>query len=314
MAPSGSMAVEVDAIAGSVPDPAAGGKVRVTWYTDPHNVWCWGCEPMMRRLEIVYPDRVEVHLRMGGLFEDFSPVREQWARMSGGRWTASVEAFFDAVANQHRMPMDAPRMLGSVDDFDSTWPACIAAKAAEARGRDPGRQYLRALREAWCLDGRGIHRRSVQIEVAREVGLDTQAFSEALGDGSAERAFREDREVCEREKVTGFPTFEIRLGDVKARIDGWQPWEVFEDVLRQVDPGIAPKPVPVAEASVAEILRRYGRCATREVSAILGTPDDDAEILLEELEGGGKVLRHVVGGGIVWESAGGSRDRIASPP
>src|SRR3990172_792339 len=219
MAPSGSMAVEVDAIAGSVPDPAAGGKVRVTWYTDPHNVWCWGCEPMMRRLEIVYPDRVEVHVRMGGLFEDFSPVREQWARMSGGRWTASVEAFFDAVANQHRMPMDAPRMLGSVDDFDS------------------------------------------------------QACSEARGDGSAERAFREDREVCEREKVTGFPTFEIRLEDVKARIDGWQPWEVFEDVLRQVDPGIAPKPVPVTEASVAEILRRYGRCATREVSAILRTPD-----------------------------------------
>src|SRR3989304_1612354 len=193
MAPSGSMAVEVDAIAGSVPDPAAGGKVWVTWYTDPHNVWCWGCEPMMRRLEIVYPDRAEGHLRMGGLFEDFSPVCEQWARMSGGRWTASVEAFFDAVANQHRMPMDAPRMLGSVDDFDSTWPACIAAKAAEARGRDPGRRYLRALREAWCLDGRGIHRRSVQIEVAREVGLDTQAFSEALGDGSAERAVREGR-------------------------------------------------------------------------------------------------------------------------
>src|SRR5713101_4541615 len=72
--------------------------LRVIWYTDPHNVWCWGCEPMMRRLEVVYPDAVDVSVRMGGLFEDFTPVREQWARMSGGQWTASVIAFFEAVA------------------------------------------------------------------------------------------------------------------------------------------------------------------------------------------------------------------------
>src|SRR5207247_8776818 len=55
--------------AGSMPAP-----IHVVWYTDPHNIWCWGCEPMVRRLQVVYPEAVEVEVRMGGLFEAFTPV------------------------------------------------------------------------------------------------------------------------------------------------------------------------------------------------------------------------------------------------
>src|SRR5213594_2974938 len=143
-----------------------GSPIRVIWYTDPHNIWCWGFEPTVRRLEVRYPDKVEIETRQGGLFEDFSPVREQWARMSGGRWKDSVRTFFEAVSSQHRMPMNADAMLDSSDDFNSTWPACIAAKAADLQGPDQGWRYLRRLRQAWCLEGRGIHSKDVQTEVA----------------------------------------------------------------------------------------------------------------------------------------------------
>ncbi len=280
-------------------------RIHVVWYTDPHNIWCWGCEPMVRRLEVVYADAVELEVRMGGLFEDFTPVREQWARMSGGRWTASVLAFFEAVAEQHRMPMNTQRMIEGVDDFDSTWPACIAVKAAERQSRDAGRRYLRALREAWCLGGRPIHRRGVQLEVASESGLDADAFETTLDDGSAEAAFRTDREECERHEVTGFPTFEITRDETTARINGWQPWEVFEDVLRKVDPDVVPQVLEPTEESVLGLLHRYDRCATREIAAILGVTDDDAELLLEELAGRGRLSPRTVGKGLVWEGTGG---------
>src|SRR5438046_2737877 len=165
--------------------------LQVTWYTDPHNIWCWGCEPMMRRLEVVYADVVRLEVRLGGLFEDFTPLREQWARMSGGRWTESVRAFFEAVSSQHRMPMDSDRMIDQVDDFNSTWPACVAAKAASLQGAHEGWRYLRALREAWCLDARPIHRESVQTEVAGDLGVtddDAELVLEELeGDGRIQR-------------------------------------------------------------------------------------------------------------------------------
>lgn len=275
--------------------------IHVVWYTDPHNIWCWGCEPMMRRLEIVYPDSVEVTVRMGGLFEDFTPVRDQWARMSGGRWTESVRTFFEAVASQHRMPMNASRMIGAVDDFTSTWPACTAAKAAEMQGQRSGQRYLRALREAWCIDGRPIHRRGVQTDIASEIGLESDAFMTALEDGSAEQAFRADREECERLGVTGFPTFEISHREVSARVNGWQPWEVFADVLRQMEPDLEKRHIDATDASVANLFRQYDRLATREVAAILGVTDDDGELLLEELEEKSQVVRRTVGNGLFWE-------------
>jgi putative protein-disulfide isomerase len=275
--------------------------IRVIWYTDPHNIWCWGFEPTIRRLEVRYPDTVQIETRQGGLFEDFSPVREQWARMSGGRWKDSVRAFFEAVSSQHRMPMAADAMIDSSDDFDSTWPACIAAKAADLQGADQGWRYLRRLREAWCLEGRGIHRKDVQATVAKETGLDVEAFVRALEDGSANDAFQRDRDECQALGISGFPTFVVRRGDETRHVDGWRPWDGFEEILRDVYPQLEPEPLKVDQDTAMRLVQRYGMLATCELAAILGTTDDDAEILLEELEGREDVVRRPVGRGIMWE-------------
>jgi putative protein-disulfide isomerase len=275
--------------------------IRVIWYTDPHNIWCWGFEPTIRRLEVRYPDTVQIETRQGGLFEDFSPVREQWARMSGGRWKDSVRAFFEAVSSQHRMPMAADAMIDSSDDFDSTWPACIAAKAADLQGADRGWQYLRGLREAWCLEGRGIHRKDVQATVAKETGLDVEAFVRALEDGSANDAFQRDRDECQALGISGFPTFVVRRGDETRHVDGWRPWDGFEEILRDVYPQLEAEPLKVDQDTAMRLVQRYGMLATCELAAILGTTDDDAEILLEEPEGREDVVRRPVGRGIMWE-------------
>ena len=282
--------------------------VTVVWYTDPHNVWCWGFEPAIRRLEVRYPHDVSIEVRQGGLFEDFSPVREQWARMSGGRWKDSVRMFFDAVASQHRMPMASEPMTEGADDFSSTWPACIAAKAAGLQGPDAGWRYLRSLREAWCLDGRPIHRRDVQEALAAEARLEVDAFRAALDDGSAEAAFRWDRDACRDHQVTGFPTFEVRAGDEAVsetvRLEGWQPWETFDELLHKLDPGLTPVALPSPEAAVRDLFRGHDRLATREIAAVLGGTDDDAEIVLEGLEERGDIVRRAVGKGLIWEAPG----------
>src|SRR5439155_20606283 len=61
--------------------------------------------------------------------------------------------------------------------------------------------------------------------------LAIEAFRKALEDASAEQPSQRDREECERLEVRGFPTFTIGRGEASARLNGWQPWEVFEDVL-----------------------------------------------------------------------------------
>jgi hypothetical protein len=222
------------------------------------------------------------------------------------------------------MPMDADRMIESVEDFNSTWPACIAAKAADLQGSGPGRRYLRALREAWCLDARAIHRVGVQMELARETRLDVDAFAKALEDGTAEQAFQADRAECERLQVSGFPTFMIHAGEASVRLNGWQPWETIDEILHRVDPSLVPQDVERTEATLLRLLDSSERWATREIAAVLDVTDDDAELWLEELEGSGRIAREAIGNGLVWSLSGrrpsvtttvGPRvDRTSTPP
>lgn len=285
----------------------APGRVHVVWFTDPINVWCWGCEPAIRRIQARYAGSVDVEVVMGGLFEDFSPIRESWARMSGGRWQDSVRAFLDAVAAHHRMPMDVPRMMASVDDLQSTWPSCIAVKAAGLQGRAREYPYLRRFREAMYIEGRTATSRSVQLELASEIGLDVDAFEHALDDGKAEAAFHADLDECRSKGVTGFPMFELRRDAASARLEGWQPWDAFEDALLEFAPDLQPSPIEPTPETVRLLLRRFGRCASLEVAAVLGVTDDEAEILLEDLEARGSVTRREVGHGLFWEMESGPR-------
>jgi len=275
-------------------------RVRVIEYTDPISIWCWGLEPTIRRLEVLYPETVDVEVRMGGLFEDFGPLREYWTRMSGGRWKESVRAFMTAVAGQHRMPMNPDAMLDGMEDFESTWPACIAVKAAELQGPAKGRRYLRRLREAALLEGRPIHRRGIQLDLAPDVELDPEALRRALEDGTADRAFRRDLDECRANGITGFPTLLCHRGDATVRIEGWVPWDVFDARLEDLDAGLRPRKLGADERVVQGILDRYGTCATREIAAILGVPDDEAEIRLDELAARDMLLRLDLGTGVVW--------------
>ncbi len=292
------------AIASTLETPAAlaeaRGRVHVVWYTDPINVWCWGCEPAIRRLQVCYADSVQLDLVMGGLFEDFGPLREYWARMSGGRWQDSVVAFLSAVATHHRMPMDVTRMMSSVDELRSTWPSCIAVEAARLVSPSHEYPYLRRFREAMYIEGRRSTERSVQVELAREVSLDVGAFERALDDGSAEAAFEKDREACRARGVTGFPTFELQRDSASARLDGWQPWDDFDAALLEFAPDLRPRSVDPTPDGVEALIRRFGMCATLEVAAVIGGTEDEAELLLEELEAKGSVSRREVGTGLFW--------------
>ena len=281
---------------------AVTGRVKIVEYTDPYSVWCWGCEPALRRIAFAYGGAIDLEYRMGGLFEDFGPMREYWTRMSGGHWKEAVHTFLSAVAGQHRMPMDPDGMMDMMDDFRSTYPACIAVKAADRQGPSAGWRYLRRLREAALVEGRPIHHRDVQLDLAEETGLNRSDLANALDDGAAERAFREDLEECRALGIAGFPTFTIHRGLAALRIEGYQPWDAFEEAIRALDPSLTPNLPSLGESSVLEFLGQQGRSASREIAVVFDATDDESDILLDDLEAKGLVTRRAFGSALLWEA------------
>jgi len=180
------------------------GAIQLVEYTDPYSVWCWGAEPVVRKVEYLYGDLVDVRVVMGGLFEDFTPMREYWARMSGGQWQDAVLAFLTGVAGAHRMPMDARAMMAGLEDSfrigDHTlFVGRVLVVQAESEAFD----------QTWLLDDRemrplhylGIDRYAVLGERMQAELRTTDEGTVDLAETDEARERREEEEARERERV-----------------------------------------------------------------------------------------------------------------
>src|SRR3954467_10223502 len=96
--------------------------VEVISYTDPGDPWSWAAEPVLRGLQAEFADEVAITYVLAGLAREISDPHEMLLRG------------LDAAAASG-MPVD-PRGWAGRDGRPprSTYPACLAAKAAGEHG------------------------------------------------------------------------------------------------------------------------------------------------------------------------------------
>ena len=93
----------------------------------------------------------------------------------------------------------------------STYPACIAVKAAAEQGHRRGRRYLRVLREGFMCHGRKLDGPEALVDEARRAGLDAERFRIDLESNAILEAFGADLEET-RESVEGLELPAVRFG------------------------------------------------------------------------------------------------------
>lgn len=218
----------------------------------------------MRRLSSEFGDSVAITYVMGGLarrFED--PV-------------AALTDVLDA-STASGMPADPRLWLGHPPT--SSYPACLAVKAAAEQGCDGA--YLRALREGWMCERRKLDTTDALTDAAHRVdGLDVRRFAVDLGSNAIVEAFGADLERArsaapdERPDAGRVPLPSFEAGE--GGLYGDATWEQLRALVRaagaELQAGAAP--------SVEEALRRFGRMATPEVAAVcdLAGPRAEAEL------------------------------------
>ena len=96
------------------------------------------------------------------------------------------------VADEGGMPLD-PR-LWAEGPIKSTYPSCMAVKAAAEQAEDGGYGYLRALREGLMCFRRKLDTTEALVEEARRAGLDVERFRVDLASNATLEAFGNDLE------------------------------------------------------------------------------------------------------------------------
>lgn len=224
---------------------------------------------------------------MGGLARDYTKGYsdpESGIGGGGGVYPSLMAHWLD-VADEGRMPID-PR-LWTEGPIATTYPSCMAVKAAAEQADDGGYAYLRALREGLMCFRRKLDTTEALVEEARRVGLDVQRFRIDLGSHAIVEAFGADLEearavpdaareqgqakpIGKAERVT-FPTA-FFTGDDGTRhaVFGYRPYDEYRDAAEAA----GARPTGAPQLGILEALKRFGRMATAEVEAVceLATP------------------------------------------
>lgn len=274
--------------------------VRVTQVTDPLCTWCWGSEPVLRRLDVELGHVVEFEYVLGGLVEDFDDFVDP---ANGIEAPADVAPHWEEAARRHGMPVDPD--LWTESPPHSTYPASIAVKAAEMQDTDRAHAYLRRIREAAATERRNVAERAVLLELAGDVGLDATALTTAIESGAAVEAFESDRQFVRDHGAGAFPTYRVASDDADRWLSGFRSFDDLARAVESLAPDVDRRDPPDVPGFVAE----YGYVATREVAEVYGWSDGKAEQVLDELEADGRVASVERAAGRFWAPP--DSDRVA---
>jgi predicted DsbA family dithiol-disulfide isomerase len=273
-------------------------EVEVIYYTDPGCPWVWAAEPALRRLQAEFADGVAITYVLSGMAQQISDPGY-----------VLVEAL-DAAAVSG-MPVDARGWGGREGRAPrSTYPACLAAKAAAEQGREGA--YLRALLEGFWLRRAPLDSPDALQEAARAVpGLDHARFAIDLRSSAIAEAFAADleraRAVPAEQLAPGtqpprtvLPAFAVRAAGTD-EAPWWVTGRVAPQALRDavVAAGGEPQQLPAVE----QVVQRFGSSATAEVVAATGLPWPRVAQQLWTLATDFRLRAERVPGGELWHAA-----------
>ena len=212
-------------------------KFRVEYYTDPLCCWSWGMEPQMRKLRYLLRGRLHIEYIMGGLIRDWDHFSDHMNDISRPSQVGPLWMEAKHITGQ---PMD--EFLWVKDPVDTTYPACMAVKAAGIQSLIAAEALLRELREAVMLRQKNIGNKEAILEVASRLEekniLDLSQFENDWYSHRSADLFRKDLEQIKIKGITRFPTLLISNSARTIQITGYRPFNVLADAFKNLDPNV----------------------------------------------------------------------------
>jgi putative protein-disulfide isomerase len=225
--------ISEDSIAGK-PTP-----VEITYYTDPLCCWSWALESEITKLQHVYSTKIIWRYCMTGMLPDWNNYFDQINNITrpiqmGPLWMYA-QYVTDVKMNSAIWKNDPPT---------SSYPACIAVKAAFLQSFEIGQSYLKLLRKSVMTDEQNIAKENILIDNAERIsktfsGLNLQRFKSDLKNGKALEAFRADMQEIARRGIKKFPALLIKNKENNQGLIavGYRKYEQFKKIISTIENG-----------------------------------------------------------------------------
>ncbi len=274
--------------------------IEIIEFTDPVCTWCWGSEPVLRKLETRFGEQVKISYIMGGLVQDITSFYDSFNDIGGDpdRSNKNIAKHWVDASARHGMPVRSEGFKLFSKDHPSTYPQNIAYKAAQMQDQALANKFLRRIREASAAEARQTNTTEVLLELASEVGLDIARFLDDFTHGPAQRAFEQVLALTAKYGARGFPSFLLKYGEKEMLIRGYKRYEEFKALIGHLSGGeIQERPVSVDEGSIMAFITRYGSVAVIEIQMTFDLGDDELKTVIDSLLGKQLIQKREAGNG-----------------
>ncbi len=249
--------------------------LTITYFTDPLCCWSWGFEPQVRRLRYGFAGRIAWRVRMVGLIGDWNTFSDP---LNDVHRPVQMGPVWIQCSTDTGVPIEPS--IWARDPPASSWPACLAVRAAGLQSAVASDLLLRRLREGSMIEGRNIARQEVLIEIARRLEqdrpdcFDANRFQVDLEGREARAALQRDVREARFHGVARFPCLGLqRSGAEPIWMIGWRPWNELLKSVQEAATDLGPERRP-ADADAYAI---YWNGATeREIAVALGEQTEAA--------------------------------------
>jgi len=260
--------------------------IEIIEFTDPVCTWCWGSEPVLRKLETRFNEQVKISYIMGGLVQDITSFYDSYNDIGGDpdRSNINIAKHWVDASARHGMPVRSEGFKLFSREHPSTYPQNIAYKAAQMQDQALANKFLRRIREASAAEARQTNIIEVLLELASEVGLDIARFLDDYSHGTAQQAFEQDLAITAKYGARGFPSFLLKYEDKEMVIRGYKRYEEFKALIKHLSGGeIQERPVSADEETIMAFITRYGSVAPIEVKMTFDLSDNDLTTVIDSL-------------------------------
>ena len=182
---------------------------KVLYYVhDPMCSWCWAFNKVWTKVQASLASDIEVRYVLGGLAPDSDePMDADLQQRISSGWYRIKEKVPGTQFNHDFWTLCKPRR--------STYPSSRAIIAARMLETTSEKRMLLAIQQAYYLQAKNPADDDVLIECAQEIGLDRQAFADALNSVSTQQQLLAEIKLARSMGVSSFPSLVLETSNEK---------------------------------------------------------------------------------------------------
>ena len=270
-------------------------KVLITVFTEPMMGLSYESEPILRKLETHFPDRIRFWYVMSCLVPDVYrlvdpgelPLDREKAIERYNRRLAKIYEDEESISG---MPINMEGFCLFDTEHTSSMPLNLAYKAAQLTHPAKAEQFLYNLRFATVVDCRPTTRTEEIMVVARKTGLDEQVFLDHFNSHTTRDELELDLQFGRKLGIYSLPSYLIQWGNRGVLIQSFHYGDFLTAIEKVTEWTVRPVPVEPTADGLRSLIQNHPLISPIEIRETLDlNSTEEVEELLQPLLQAGEV-------------------------